>query len=167
MTVLDGFAATSLKNAQMNTLAAVTQEVADLNAGAKANYLTAFQNWLLNWTAGRVSDKSTAPKPPAGYVVGYFNDPTTGPGSLGPYGDMVVQWAYPAFGTDPVCLQPAIPDVPPPQVHPVLTGNDRAQNMPANDTLPVGTIIPAPDGTQWQKMATPTPWGIAYYYAKV
>ena len=167
MTDVPEYAMTTLTAAQANTLAAVTVQIADLNNNLKSNYLTAFNNWLLNWTAGRVTDKSSAPAPPNGYVVGYFDDPTTGPGSLGPYGDMVVQWAYPALGATPVCAQPSIPDVPPPQVHPVVTGNGNIQNVPVGDTMPVGSIIPAPDGSRWEKMASPTPFGMASYYAKV
>jgi hypothetical protein len=161
------FATTTLRAAQANTLAAVTSQIADLNNNLTSNYLTAFNNWLLSWTAARISDKSTAPKPPNGYVLGYFDDPTTGPGSLGPYGDMVVQWAYPAWASSPVCAQPAIPDVPPPQVHPVFSGNDRLQNVPTGDQMPVGSIILGPDSSRWEKMASPTPFGMAYYYAKV
>jgi hypothetical protein len=167
MSTLSDYAATTIQAAQANTLAAVTAQVANLNSGAISNFQTAFSNWLLNWTAGRVTDKTTAPQPPFGYVVGYFNDPTTGPGSLGPYGDTVIQWAYPALGNTPVCVMPIIPDVPPPQVHPVTTGNDRVMNVPAGDVMPVGSILPAPDGSKWEKMASPTPFGMAYYYAKL
>ena len=165
-TVAD-YATTTLKAAQANTLAAVTLQIVDLNNNLKSNYLTAFNNWLLSWTAGRISDKSTAPAPPLSYVVGYFTDPTTGKGAVGPYGETPVQWAYPAQGSDPVCAVPAIPDVSPPQVHPAWTGNNLLQNVPPGDTMPVGSIIPAPDGGKWEKMASPTPFGMAYYYAKV
>jgi|SRR5450432_1367427 hypothetical protein len=164
---LSDYAQTTLQGAQANTLAAITSQVANANINLQSGYMTAFNNWLLSWNAGRTPDKSSAPKPPNDYVVGYFNDPTTGPGSLGPYGDTIVQWAYPALGTNPVCPMPAIPDMPPPQVHPVLTGNATLQNMPAGDTMPVGAIVPAPDGSLWEKMASPTPFGMAYYYAKV
>jgi hypothetical protein len=95
--------------------------------------------------------------------VGYFDDPTSGPGSKSPYGDTVVQWAYPAFGTAPVCAQPAIPDVPPPFVAPVPPEPENILNVPAGDTIPVGQTIDAPDGTRWQKHASPTPFGMAYY----
>ncbi len=99
--------------------------------------------------------------------MGYFNDPTSGPGTLGPYGDTVVVWAYPAVGNTPVCPQPAIPDQPGPQVHPVLTGSNTKMNVPAGDTMPIGSILPAPDGSNWQKMSSPTPWGTAVYYERV
>jgi len=158
---------TQLPAVQAATLAAVTAQVANLNYSLKSNYLTAFNNWLISWTAGRVTDRTTAPAPPLAFVVGYFTDPTTGKEAIGPYGSLPVQWAYPAQGTEPVCAQPAIPDVPPPQVHPVVTGNANLQNVPAGDTMPVGSVIPAPDGSKWEKMASPTPFGVAYYYAKV
>jgi hypothetical protein len=106
------FSATSLQAAQANTLSAVQQQVANLNEALKSNYLTAFSNWSQSVLAGR-SDNSNPPQPPKAYVVGFFNDPTTGPGSQGTYANQVVQWAYPAIGTDPVCAMPAIPAVPP------------------------------------------------------
>jgi hypothetical protein len=161
------YAATTIQQAQANTLAAVTAQVANLNSGALSNFQTAWQNWLLNWTAGRVTDKTTAPQPPFGYVVGYFNDPTTGPGSLGPYGDTVIQWAYPALGNTPVCVMPIIPDVPPPQVKSVTHGNGSVMDVPPGDVMPLGSLVTAPDGSKWEKMASPTPFGMAYYYAKI
>jgi hypothetical protein len=33
--------------------------------------------------------------------------------------------------------------------------------------MPVGYIATAPDGTRWQKQASPTPFGVAYFYARV
>jgi hypothetical protein len=166
MNILD-YAATTLKAVQASTLAAIALQVVDLNNNLKGNYLTAFNNWLINYTAGRISDKSTAPQPPNGYLVGYFDDPTTGPGSTGPYGDTVVQWAYPAIGKDPVCAQPEIPYMPPPFVPFVLPEPENIRNVPPGDTIPVGRTIDAPDGAKWQKHASPTPFGMAYYYVRV
>src|SRR5947208_9634234 len=99
------FAATTLQAAQANTLAAIKGQVANLNDQLKSSYLTGFNNWALNVTAGRAPN-TDPPKPPNAYVVGYFNDPTSGPGSLGPYGDKIVQWAYPAVGKEPACEMP-------------------------------------------------------------
>jgi hypothetical protein len=161
------YASTTLQAAQANTLAAITLQIVDLNNNLKSNYLTGFNNWLENYTAGRISDKSTAPQPPAAFQVGYFVDPTSGPGTSGPYGDRPVKWAYPAIGAMPVCAAPAIPDVPPPFVAPVLPEPENVRNVPPGDTIPVGRTIEAPDGTRWQKHASPTPFGMAYYYVKV
>jgi hypothetical protein len=166
MTLAD-YAQTTLKGAQANAVAAVTSQIVDLNNNLKSNYLTAFNNRLNNWTAARIADRSTAPKPRNGYVLGYFDDPTTGPGSLGPYGDMVVQWAYPAAGTQPVCEMPPIPEIPKPFVPPVLPEPANIRNVPVGDTMPVGYQLLAPDGGKWQKQASPTPFGMAYYYAKL
>lgn len=159
------FSATSLQAAQANALAAVQQQVANLNEVLKSNYLTAFNNWSQSVLAGR-SDDSNPPHPPNAYVVGYFNDPTTGPGSLGPYGNQVVQWAYPAAGTTPVCAMPAVPSIPPPPAP--LPERDDIKNVPLGDTLPVGfkTTDPA-TGAVYQKQASPTPFGIAYFYVRV
>ena len=165
--IVSDFTATSLAAVQANTLAAVHLQVSALNEKLTSIYQTAFSNWLISWNAARISDKATAPEPPLGYVVGYFSDPTSGPGSLGPYGDTVVQWAYPAIGSTPVCAKPAIPEQVEPQIHPVVTGNDRVMNVPPADMMPVGSILPAPDGSKWQKMASITPWGTAVYYARI
>ena len=167
MNNITDFASTTLKAAQANTLASITLQVVDLNNTLTSNYLTAFNNWLENYTAGRISDKATAPQPPNGYVVGYFVDPTSGKGATGPYGEMPVEWAYPAMGTMPVCAVPPIPDIPQPFVPPVLPEPENIRNVPPGDSIPVGRTIDAPDGTKWQKHASPTPFGMAYYYAKV
>ena len=137
------------------TLRSVTAQVAALNAMLTSLYLSAFNSWLLSWTAGRVTDKSTAPTPPAGYLVSSSTD------------EAGWAWTAPAVGSKPVCAEPAIPDQTALEVHPVLTGNLTLMNVPAGDTMPIGTIIPAPDGGKWQKTASPTPFGMAYYYAKV
>ena len=164
---ISDYAQTTLQAVQANTLAAVTSQTVELNNNLNSNYLTSFNNWLLSWTAGRITDKSSAPKPPNGFVVGYFNDPTTGPGTIGPYGDTVVQWAYPALGSTPVSPMPGIPDIPPPYVPPVLPEPANIRYVPVGDTMPVGYQLIAPDGSKWQKQASPTPFGMAYYYAKV
>jgi hypothetical protein len=136
-------------------LRSTTAQVAALNATLKSLFLATFNNWLINWNAGRVTDKSTAPIPPAAYIVSSSTDETG------------LTWAAPAIGTAPVCGQPAIPDQTAPQVHPVVTGNSTLMNVPAGDTMPVGALIPAPDGSIWRKTASPTPFGMAYYYVKV
>ncbi|HXB69024.1 MAG TPA: hypothetical protein VNY05_12315 [Candidatus Acidoferrales bacterium] len=136
-------------------LRSVTLQVAALNAMLTSLYLAAFDSWLGSWTGGRITDKTTAPVPPAGYLVSRSTDEA---------GDMLTGAAV---GTVAVCAQPAIPEQPAPQVHPVWTGNATLMNVPAGDTMPIGSIIPSPDGGKWQKMASPTPFGMAYYYAKV
>jgi hypothetical protein len=158
------FSATTLEAAQANTLAAVQLQVANLNDGLKSDYLTAFGNWSQSVLAGR-SDNSNPPQPPKAFLVGYFNDPTTGPGSTGPYANKIVQWAYPATGTDPVCVLPPIPSIPKPPAP--LPEREDIRNVPLGDTLPVGFKMTAPDGGVWQKQASPTPFGIAYFYARV
>lgn len=167
MTISD-YSMTTLKAAQANTLVAVTSQIADLNNNLKTIYLTTFNNWAENVMIGR-SDPAVnpPPQPPAAYIIGYFNDPTTGPGSFGPYGDSVVQWAYPMQGKDPECPMPPLPTYTKPFVPPVLPEPDNIRNVPAGDTMPVGYQLTAPDGSRWQKQASPTPFGMAYYYAKV
>ncbi|HXB69025.1 MAG TPA: hypothetical protein VNY05_12320 [Candidatus Acidoferrales bacterium] len=69
MTDLDS-AMTTPKAARANTPAAVTSEIADLNNNLENDYLTAFNNRLLSWTACGITDKKSAPKPPKGFRGG-------------------------------------------------------------------------------------------------
>jgi len=158
------FSATTIQAAQANTLAAIKIQVTDLNKVLKDNYLTGFNNWAQTVIAGRPAN-GDPPKPPNAFVVGYFTDPTTGPGSGGFYGDTPYQWAYPATGTAPVCAMPPLPTVVPPP--PPLPEPENIRNVPLGDTTPVGMTVTAPDGVKWQKHASPTPFGIAYYYTRV
>jgi hypothetical protein len=164
---ISDFSMTTLEAAQANTLAAVQVQVQHLNDALKSNYLTTFSNWSQSVLAGR-SDNSNPPKPPMGFVVGYFNDPTTGGGDStpGPYANRVVRWAYPATGTTPVCAMPEIPAIPAPPAP--LPERDDIKNVPLGDMLPVGFKMTDPlTGHVYQKQASPTPFGIAYFYARV
>jgi hypothetical protein len=161
------FSMTTLEAAQANTLAAVTARVAQMNDALKTDYLTRFNNWSLSVLAGR-SDNSNPPQPPKAFVVGFFNDPTTGGGKLtpGPFANKVVQWAYPVQENDPVCDLPPIPSIPPPPAP--LPERDDIKNVPFGDTLPVGFKMTDPStGHVYQKQASPTPFGVAYFYARV
>jgi hypothetical protein len=140
---------TTLATAQANVLASTTAEVALLNANLKTIYLSAFNDWTITLLAGRPA--GDPPKPPVAYVV-----------AIGPDG-----FAYPQLGTSPVCDMPAIPAVPPPYTPPVLPQPENVRNVPAGDNLPVGYITVDSAGASWQKQASPTPFGVAYYYLKV
>jgi hypothetical protein len=160
------YSVVTLEAAQANTLAAVQSQVVHLNDGLKANYLTSFNNWAQSILAGRPNGEP--PKPPLAFVVGYFNDPTTGGGSStpGPYANRTVQWAYPAVGGDLVCEMPPVPSIPKPPAP--LPERDDIKNVPLGDTLPVGFKMTDPGtGHVFQKQASPTPFGIAYFYARV
>jgi hypothetical protein len=155
-----------LDAALANTLAAVKRQVHDWNEVLKSNYLTAFDNWSQSVMAGR-TDNSNPPKPPKAYVIGQFTDPTTGPGMIGPYGDTPIQWPYPALGSEPVCAMPPVPPSIKPYTPPVLPEPDNLRNAVPGDTMPVGYRITAADGSVWQKQASPTPFGIEYYYTRL
>lgn len=162
---LAAFAASTLPTAQANTSAAVTVEINDLNNNLKSIYLTSFNNWLLSWLDGRNTDITTAPQPPNGYVLGTFIDPTTGAG-IPPYGVPVI-WAYPQVGTVPVTPMPAIPAMPPPMPPPTaFSGSGTVMNLPHGDMTPVGNLLTLTDGSKWVKVATPTPFGMEYYYQR-
>jgi hypothetical protein len=142
---------TTLEAAQANTLAAVTVQVGNINENLRVIYLTAFANWALSIEAGRSADNTNPPIPPKAYVVAKSAD----------------GWAYPGPGTDPVCAMPPIPEVTPPQVPVYFEGNDSVMNVPPKDKMPVGYVATSPDGSKWRKTASPTPFGMAYYYARV
>lgn len=155
-----------LDAALANTLASVQQQVHDWNGKIKANYLTTFDNWSQSVVAGR-ADNSNPPKPPKAYVVGHFMDPTTGPGCVGPYGETPIYWPYPAEGTEAVCAMPPVPPAIKPYTPPVLPEPDNLRNAVPGDTMPVGYRITSADGSIWQKQASPTPFGMEYYYTRL
>jgi hypothetical protein len=76
-------------------------------------------------------------------------------------------WAYPNQGSEPVCDLPPIPAVPPPYTPPVLPEPANVRNVPAGDSMPVGYVLTAANGSRWQKQTSPTPFGVAYFYARV
>jgi hypothetical protein len=154
------FSMTTLEAAQANTLASITAQLPGLNENLKSSYMTAFNNWAQSVIIGRTPNTGY-PLPPMAYAVGYFVDPTSTLVS----GDIL--WAYPKQGADPVCALPPIPDVPKPYVAPVLPEPENIRNVPPGDTMPVGFVLTTAEGKRWQKQATPTPFGMAFYYARV
>jgi len=148
---------TTLQAAQANVLASVTAECTLLNANLKTIYLDTFDNWAQNVQNGAIPN-TNPPQPPSGYIVGYYDDPTASG----------VQWPFPSQTGPAVCAQPPVPAPPPPTPsQPIFQGNGSVMNVPPGDTLPVGSIVTDAQGQQWQKTASPTPFGVAYYYAKV
>ena len=165
MSTVPDFSWTTIEAAQANALAAAQVQVAHLNDSLRTDYLTTFNNWATSVLAGR-SDNNNPPKPPMAFAVGFANDPTTGPGTVGAYSAKVIQWPYPAVGKDPVCPMPPIPSVPTPP--PPMPERDDIKNVPLGDTLPVGFKMTDPvTGHVYQKQASPTPFGVAYYYLRV
>lgn len=143
--------ATSLAAAQANVLASSRVQAALLNENLKAIYLGKFNDWKISVDAGKI-DNTNPPQPPLSYIL---KTSTEG-------------FAFPELGEEPVCAMPAIPeDRSKPQVQPASMGNDRVQNVPPGDHFPVGFEVTAPDGGRWQKQASPTPFGVAFYYARV
>lgn len=154
----------TIQQAQANTLQAIQSQCSAFNVKIKADYLTTFGNWAISVSAGRM-DSSNPPKPPASFVVGYFTDPTTG-GGEGAYPNTKVQWAFPSQTGPAVCDMPPIP-ASKPYVPPVLEPPANIRNVPLGDTMPVGFVLTATDGVKWQKQSSPTPFGTAYFYARI
>jgi hypothetical protein len=153
---MSDFSMTTLEAAMANATTAVKIQVEQFNEQLKDNYLTGFSNWSQSVVAGR-SDNANPPQPPNGYVVGYFTDPT----------NLRAQWAYPLLGTTPVCVVPPLPPASKPYAPPVLSEPDFIRNVPPGDTMPIGYVLAGPDGAKWQKQSSHTPFGIAYFYARV
>ncbi len=156
------YSATTLEAAMANVTAGIQQQVVGLNAALQSDYLVVFNNWAQRVIAGQAPEINP-PQPPDAYVVGYFID-STNPNA---------KWAYPVTGTQPVCVMPPLPVLPqvnqaapaPASSAPAQVGSK--QNVPVGDTMPVGYKATAPDGGIWQKMASLTPFGTAYYYERV
>jgi hypothetical protein len=143
--------ATSLAAAQANVLASSRAQVAMLNENIRTIYLSKFNDWKISVDAGKI-DNSNPPQPPKAYTLR----------------TSVEGFAFPELGDDPVCAMPPVPqDRSRPQPQPVSVGNDQVQNVPPGDHFPVGFELTAPDGGRWQKQASPTPFGTAFYYARV
>jgi hypothetical protein len=142
--------ATTLAAAQANVRASSLAQAALLNENLKTIYLSAFHDWTISVLAGRI-DNCNPPKPPKAYTI-KVNDEG---------------FAFPERGGDPVCDMPPVPDdysKPKPQV---IAPPGNLMNVPPGDSMPVGYIATAADGAKWQKQASPTPFGVAYYYARI
>lgn len=138
-----------------NTLAAVKIQVEQFNQQLIGDYKTKFANWSISVTAGR--EAGPAPQVPYGFMVGYFTDST----------NEKARWAFPQRGATPVMAALTPPPVPKPYVPPVLPEPENIRNVPVGDMMPVGWSFTLPDGSRWQKQSSHTPFGMAYFYAKV
>lgn len=148
---------TTLAAAQANVLSSVKAECDLLNANLKTIYLGAFSNWAQNVANGAIPP-TNPPQPPASYIVSYYDDPT----------DPGVQWPYPEQSGPAVCAQPSVPTPPPPvQAQPIFQGNGSVMNVPPGDSMPVGSIVTDGQGQKWVKVQSPTPFGVATYYARM
>jgi hypothetical protein len=132
--------------AQANTLATVTAQVDQMNRVAKDGYLTqTWPNFAQSIVDGRPAP-GDPPKPPMAWEVGFFKDPTSGPGMLSPFGSTPVEWAYPKVGSTPVCPMPPIPI---PTTHTIEAGKIGTEDptdpgwfsVLAGDTTPGGKKV--------------------------
>lgn len=142
---------TSLAAAQATVAASSRAQVELLNANLKTIYLGKFNDWKISVDAGKI-DNLNPPTPPMAYVLS-----TNAEG-----------FSFPSLGSDWVCGMPPIPqDRSKPAAQPNVPGNDQVRNVPPGDHYPLGFELTAPDGTTWQKQASPTPFGTAVYYARI
>lgn len=141
---------TTLAAAQENTRAGVAQQVAIMNNNLRIGYLNGFNNWTISLLAGR-GDGSAPPAPPKAYVMEMGED----------------GWAYPARGSEPVCSMPPVPEAPKSYTPPSMPEPEDVRSVGPEDPVPAGFIVTAADGAHWQKHASPTPFGMAYYYLKL
>jgi len=137
-----------LQQAQANYVAEAASVAATLNQNLADNYHVGFQNWAGQVLAGKIPNTDPPQPPPAYLAVKASNG-----------------WSYVIRGGEPVCAVPAIPQLPPPA--PPIPEPDNVRNVPAGDTMPVGYVVIAPDGSRWQKNGSPTPFGRAYFYLKL
>ncbi len=137
-----------LEQAQANYAAEATTVAATLNKSLVDNYQAGFQNWAGQVVAGRIPN-TNPPQPPAAYLAVRASN----------------GWSYVIRGAERVCAVPAIPQLPPASAP--IPESDTIRNVPPGDTFPVGCTVTAPDGARWQKKASPTPFGIAYYYLRI
>ncbi len=131
-----------------NSESQAARVASSLNDNLTGIYLVGFQNWASQVIGGKIPN-TNPPQPPDGYLAVKATD----------------GWSYTIRGTAPVCAVPPIPQLPQPPAPPQDSSNVRS--VPLGDTLPVGFVITAPDGSRWQKQTSPTPFGTAYYYQKM
>jgi hypothetical protein len=131
-----------------NYVAEAATVTAMLNQSLIDNYTVGFQNWAGQVLNGAIPN-TNPPQPPGAWLAVKASN----------------GWSYVIRGNGPVCAVPPIPSVPPPS--PPLPEPDNVRNVPLGDTMPVGYIVIAPDGGRWQKKSSPTPFGMAYFYAKL
>jgi len=159
---------TSVAQAQSNAYFAIKAWVDTKNNSLTQDFLTQFNAWSSNYIAGSIGLDSM-PVPPKSYVVAFFDDPTTGTGDPGAL-PTAIQWPYASQVGGPVVAPPPVPQKPAvvavPQAWFSALGGTVA-NCPPGDTFPVGFKVTASDGSVWQKMSSPTPFGVAFFYQKV
>ena len=132
------------------TKAAALQEVTLLNNNLQTQYLQGFNNWAQAVILGKIPN-TNPPQPPTGYGCTVGDD----------------GWATIVKTSDPVCAMPPVPAAPPVWQPPAIPEPDNVRNVPPGDTMPVGYVLTAADGSRWQKQASPTPFGVEYYYARM
>lgn len=142
----------ALVNAWNATMQAEIMRIAIWNQEAKTDYLAYFAGYQADVTNGRTDPAKTPPDdPPKAWMVGYYDDPTTGPGTtLG----IKVYWPTPVRSNDAVCAIPPIA-TPPPLYNPTMPSGAvqplaNVRNAPAGTVAAdVGTLSTDPDGSEW------------------
>lgn len=148
---MQDFEATSLAAAVANTKISSIAQFAHLNRELQNLYLSRFNSWASEVTAGK-HDNSNPPQPPLGYALSSPDD----------YG-----FQFPSQTTIPICDIPPIPPNPGETPVPHVEGDD-LRNVGPGDMQPAGFIYTDPsDGSQWRKFKRKTPFGEAFGYERV
>ncbi len=137
--------------AMSNSLVAVQKQINDWNSSLIADYTVKHDNWVQ--TELNRPGTLPEPQPPMAWVMGWAQDPTSGPGSLGIWGDTIIWWPTPIQGTHPVCAPlPGPPKTSPSQ------GSGFMQNFsgtsPFNNSVPMFSVqVAASDGGKWIRVS--------------
>jgi hypothetical protein len=158
MSTFTDFAETTPQAAMANSRTGVQSQVNDWNETPKAAYRTVFNNWALPVLAGR-ADNPNPPQPPNAFAAGSFTF-TDSTNSL-------ARWAYPVADTEPASAMPEVSPSSQPYTAPVLPEPGNVRYLTAGDITPVAYRVNAADGGAWRKPASPAPFGIEYYCARI
>jgi len=149
-----------LAQATSNTLAAVQLQVNQWNAQLIADYNIKHNNW--SETEINHPGSQPEPMPPMAWVIGHFTDPTTGPGTVGVYGETPMQWATPMRSDHPVCAPlpgPVLNTAPTPKTADgglmgalVAEGGKALEASRFNASIPLVGQVTASDGTVWMRV---------------
>jgi hypothetical protein len=142
--------------AMSNAIVAIQAQIDAWNANLAADYKNKHDSWNIN-ESNHPGMNGAEPQPPNAYVMGWDQDPTTGPGSVGPWGETPIYWPTPVQGTHPVCAP--LPG-PPKGIASMgsafmqqFAGSPGPGPSPFNSSVPLFSNVTAPDGSRWLRIS--------------